>query len=182
MNQELMKDLVKAQLEIKAPEKDKVNPRFKTKYCSLDAIYVACRMPLAKNGITLSHSVENIDGKSVLVTSLNHVSGETISNKIPIFVEQQTSQGFASALTYSRRYAICSLLGLPTDEDDDGEQATKEERHRVTEDQAQQIIDLVGGDTEMIRRICRGYQVSDLRDLPLAEFPKIIKNLQARKQ
>lgn len=182
MNQELLKDLVKAQLEIRAPEKDKTNPRFKTKYCSLDAIYAACRMPLAKNGITLSHSVEYVDGKSVLVTSLNHVSGDSLSNKIPIFVEHETSQGFASALTYSRRYAICSLLGLPTDDDDDGELATKEEKPRLSGAQLQQIWDLIDGDEDLVKRILLTYQVKDLRDVPAGEFPTIINKLKIRKQ
>lgn len=179
MNQEILKDLVKAQLEIKAPEKDKVNPRFKTKYCSLDAIYSACREPLAKHGITLSHSVENIEGKAVLVTSLNHVSGESLSNKIPLFIEQQTSQGFASALTYSRRYAICSLLGLPTDDDDDGEMAVRDERG-ISEAQANEIMNYIQEDMNLMHRILKGYGVKTLREIPNTEFSKIIANLKAR--
>jgi hypothetical protein len=178
-NTELMKDLVKAQLEIKAPEKDKVNPRFKTKYCSLDAIYSSCRSALAKHGLTLSHSVELLDGKSVLVTTLNHISGESMSNKIPMFIENQTSQGFASALTYGRRYAICSLLGLPTEEDDDGEMATRDERG-LNESQAQEIMSFIKEDANLMQRILKGYDVKSLREIPNTEFSKIIANLRAR--
>lgn len=120
--------LVKAQLEIKAPFKDKTNPRFKTKYASIDSINEAIRIPLAKNDLTLSHTIEIIEGKHWLITTLFHVLGDFVSNKMPMFIEQQSSQGFASALTYARRYAIASLLALPTDEDDDAESAESEHK------------------------------------------------------
>jgi len=115
--------LVEAQLKIKAPKKDKINPRFKTGYCSLDSIYEAIRIPLAEHGFTIRHTVVKDGDAYWLETFLHHASGEQLSNRIPILVEQMTSQGFASALTYSRRYALCSLLGLPTDDDDDGNAA-----------------------------------------------------------
>lgn len=115
--------LVQAQLKIKAPKKDKINPRFKTSYCSLDSIYEAIRIPLAEHGFTIRHTIVAEGEKYWLETFLHHSSGETLSNRMPIFVEALTSQGFASALTYSRRYALCSLLGLPTDDDDDGNAA-----------------------------------------------------------
>lgn len=115
--------LVQAQLKIKAPKKDKINPRFKTGYCSLDSIYDAIRIPLAEHGFVIRHTVVREGEQHWLETFLHHSSGETLSNRMPILVEQMTSQGFASSLTYSRRYALCSLLGLPTDDDDDGEAA-----------------------------------------------------------
>lgn len=184
-NQELIKALVKTQLEIKPPEKDKVNPRFKTGYSSLDAIYAATRVPMAKNGLTLSHSVENVDGKPVLVTTVYHISGESICNKIPLFIEQQTSQGFASGLTYSRRYAVCSLLGLPTDDDDDGELATQEQSKPafvgLTSAQINEILDLLDGDDDLGKRILRGYGVTDFRQIPGSEHAKMVKNLKNRK-
>lgn len=115
--------LVQAQLKIKAPKKDKVNPRFKTSYCSLDSIYDAIRIPLAEHGFTIRHTVVK-DGEAYwLETFLHHSSGETLSNRMPMFVEQMTSQGFASASTYAKRYSLCALLGLPSDDDDDGEGA-----------------------------------------------------------
>ena len=124
-NNELIIALVKTQLEIQAPKKDKINPHFKSRYCSLDSIYEAVRIPLAKNGLSLSHSVEMVEGKHFLFTTLHHISGEEIETKMPMFIDKMTSQGFGSALTYVRKSAVCSLLGLPTEEDDDGNEATK---------------------------------------------------------
>src|SRR5437660_12541350 len=109
-NNELLVSLMKAQLEMKPPVKDKVNPRFKTKYASIDSIYEACRLPLAENGMALAHTIELVDGKMFLRTILTHISGGSMANLFPLFIGDQTSQGFASALTYARRYAIASLL------------------------------------------------------------------------
>ena len=122
----LVEALCKAQLEIKAPKKDKINPRFKNSYSSLDAIYEACRIPLARHGLTLSHTVG--EGGNWVETTLRHEGGESICNRIPVYIEHQTSQGFASAYTYARRYGTSSLLGLSSDEDDDGNAAVDEEK------------------------------------------------------
>lgn len=124
MTQELISALSKAHLKIKAPKKDGINAHFKNKYCTLDSIYEACRVPLAENGLSIIHTVEtSAAGSYFLSTTLYHSSGQCISNSIPIFLERATPQAFGSALTYARRYAITSLLTLPSDEDDDGNQA-----------------------------------------------------------
>lgn len=119
---ELLSALVKAQLEMPIPEKDKTNNNFKYKYASLDSIYKACREPLAKNGLILTHTIMRDEQNNLtLLTKLQHTSGQKIFNEFPIFLEKVTSQGMGSARTYACRYAIASLLALPSDEDDDGE-------------------------------------------------------------
>lgn len=182
-NQEIIKAIVKTQLEITPPVKDKINPRFKTAYSSLDAIYSSVRLPLAVNGLTLSHSVDLIDNKYFLMTILRHSSGQEIINKIPMFIENLTSQGFASALTYARRYAICSLLGLPSDEDDDGE-ATQESIEKpshgfISREQADEIMKLLDGNDSVLRAILKGYGVNNLISIPSKEFSPICLRLQS---
>lgn len=176
---ELTKALVKAQLEISAPIKDKINPRFKSGYSSLDAIYAAVRLPLAMNGLTLSHSVETVEGKVVLVTTIRHIGGESICNHLPMFIENQTSQGFASALTYSRRYATCSLLSLPSDEDDDGESA---ENPLLSSKQANEIMDAIGERKEILEKMLKGYGKQSIKEIPASEFDPIMKRIEAIKK
>ena len=171
---ELTKAIVKAQLEISAPVKDKINPRFKSGYSSLDAIYAAVRIPLANNGLTLSHSVEMIEGKQVLVTTISHISGTSIHNKIPLFIENQTSQGFASALTYARRYATCSFLSLPSDEDDDGEVA---ENPPLSNKQAGEILGVIGDDVEILKKMLKGYGKESIKEILASEYDPIMRRL-----
>lgn len=118
----LIQALVNAQLQIKAPKRDKKG-QFKNEYASLDAIYNSCREVLAKNGLILSHSIETCEAGYYLLTTVHHVSGETLSNKFPMATEKAGPQGIAAARTYACRYATCNLLALPSEEDDDGESA-----------------------------------------------------------
>ena len=57
-----------------------------------------------------------------LVTTLRHVSGEEISSVIKLFMceGRNITQEFGKAVTYQRRYAICSILGIVADMDMDG--------------------------------------------------------------
>lgn len=125
--QELLKALVKAQMEIQPPRKNGMNKFTKSRYALLDDIYESCRVPLANNGLVLTHTVSIDKERDVLVTTLLHESGEKMENSIPLFSmkSENASQGFAGGLTYARRYAICCLLALPADEDDDGNEPSK---------------------------------------------------------
>jgi hypothetical protein len=89
------------------------------KYASLDAVLDSVELALLNQGLILSHQlVENN-----LVTTLYHVSGEKLESIFTIG-EVSDPQKLGSKLTYFRRYAICGMLSICADEDDDG-QATK---------------------------------------------------------
>jgi hypothetical protein len=49
---------------------------------------------------------------------------------MPLMLDRDNSQGFGSALTYARRYALTAVLGLVADDDDDGAAASTSERTR----------------------------------------------------
>lgn len=189
---EIIKALVKTQMEIKPPVKDKIN-RFKTKYASIDAIYDACRIPLATNGLSLSHSVETTEGKHYLKTTLFHVSGEQINNVIPLFIDQLTSQGLGAALTYAKKNAVCCILGLPTEEDDDGNKASDEQsptksnqpKTFLNDQQIDEIEQFIEDDVGLLNRILVGYGkgavLDSLKEIPSENFNAIISALKKRK-
>jgi hypothetical protein len=51
-------------------------------------------------------------------------SGEYISANSTMHPTKSDPQSIGSAITYHRRYALCSILGLNVDEDDDGNKAS----------------------------------------------------------
>lgn len=122
--------LGKAQAEIKAVPKDSVNPHFRSKFASLDAITEAVKTVCAKHGLsviqgTVPATDEAGDLKSLVVeTMLLHSSGEWISNAVSIPMEKPTAQGAGSATTYGRRYGLAAFFTIVSDEDDDGNQAS----------------------------------------------------------
>jgi hypothetical protein len=89
-------------------------------YATFDAILDAIRQPLADNGIAFTQTLTERAGKYRLRTTLMHASGQWLASETPLFVQEQSSQAFGSALTYMKRYALCALVGVSADEDDDG--------------------------------------------------------------
>ena len=79
---------------------------------------------LAKHNLIQSQTFEpGPDGTTILVTALIHTSGETIVSRLPLITNQNKSAMFAlvGAITYFRRYALLSILGLSADVEADPE-------------------------------------------------------------
>lgn len=117
--------LAAAQAEMRSITKDRINPHFRNRYATLDAILDAVRPTLAKHGLSLVQGASESAQGFHVETYLLHKSGEFIANVVAVPVAKQDAQGVGSALTYGRRYGVSALLALSTDEDDDGEQAVK---------------------------------------------------------
>lgn len=118
---ELAKALAKFQAEVPAIGKDSENPFFHSKYASLENIIEKIRKPLADNGLSFSQFP---NGENLLVTTIMHVSGEFMSANAKMTPKDTSPQSQGSAITYMRRYALSAMLGLATEEDDDGNQAS----------------------------------------------------------
>jgi hypothetical protein len=116
--------LAKALPELESAKKNKANPAFKSKYADLAAMIEAIE-PIAKHGLWFRQvTIEHADGACV-ETFYIHDSGEQLSAGITFTpASKRDAQGFGSALTYCRRYALQTAFGLAT-EDDDGNAATK---------------------------------------------------------
>lgn len=121
---ELAAALAKAQGAMKGAVKDAANPFFKSKYADLSSVVDAIREPFAKNGLAYIQLGEATEQDEVRVeTVLTHESGEWISSVLTLPVAKNDAQGFGSALTYARRYALSAMAGVAP-EDDDGNAAT----------------------------------------------------------
>jgi hypothetical protein len=74
---------------------------------------------LAKHGIIQSQTFEPTTegGLPILVTTLMHESGESIQSRLPLIANQNKNAMFAlgGSITYFRRYALLSILGLSAD-------------------------------------------------------------------
>ena len=117
--------LLKAQRDIGHVLKAADNPYYKSHYADLTAVIDSVKDPLNKNGIAFLQAVDSDnEGKPVIDTILLHESGQYLSTITPVFCKKPDDpQAFGSGVTYSKRYALQAILGLPT-EDDDAEKAT----------------------------------------------------------
>ena len=118
--------LVKAQGELNAVSKDGNNPHFRSKYATLQNIVESTRDTLRKHGLAVVQTFSDTDGTYIsLNTTLLHESGEYISGVFSMRPSKVDPQGLGSATTYARRYALSAILGIVTDDDDDGNAASQ---------------------------------------------------------
>lgn len=119
-------------------EKDQENPFFKSKYVTLDQVLNKVVPVLNKNGIILSQSVSFTENTlPTLITQLIHESGDKLSSEMLLQVKTPDPQAQGSAITYARRYALVSMLGLSVGEDDDGNAAAAFNERQQEQDRMQ---------------------------------------------
>jgi len=126
MKQEtLHQALAKAQSEFPSIKKTENNPYFKSKYASLSNVLEAVTSILHKNGLYFSQSPTSEGDRVGVKTRIIHAdSGEMLEESFVLPLAKADPQGAGSAITYARRYALVSMLGLNMDEDDDGNLAS----------------------------------------------------------
>jgi hypothetical protein len=118
---ELAKALNGFQADMGTVPKTSVNPFYKSKYADLESFITAAKPHLKTHGLSFSQ-FPTMEG---LITILMHESGEYISSEAKIVMKDQTAQGQGSAITYMRRYALSAVLGIATEDDDDGNHASQ---------------------------------------------------------
>lgn len=112
--------LVKAQRAFGPALKTSTNPHFRSRYADLSACVEAVIDALNDNGIFLLQKNYDCDNGIMCETVFVHESGEMLECGIVHFpAAKQDPQGYASALTYARRYSLMSACGIAP-EDDDG--------------------------------------------------------------
>lgn len=116
--------LSKAQAILEAAKKDANNPFFKSKYADLSSVWAAVRGPLTANELSILQEPSTDSGKIIVTTTLMHSSGEYVRSSLSMPVVKQDPQGYGSAVTYARRYALQSVMGIAP-EDDDGNAASQ---------------------------------------------------------
>ena len=118
----IAKALVLFHAKVAKITKDANNPFFKSKYASLSNILEAINQPLQESGLTFSQFPTN--GNSLTTIIIHAESGEYMQDSYEMRPVKDDPQGKGSAITYQRRYALASVLGLNIDEDDDANLAS----------------------------------------------------------
>jgi hypothetical protein len=119
---ELSKALCKFQAEVKNPANSAVNPFYKSKYAPLNEILNDVRPILSKHGLVPVQSLGSADGEYITITTLLlHESGEWLEgDPLTLRADKATPQGAGICSTYGRRYALSAILGISSEDDDDG--------------------------------------------------------------
>lgn len=119
----ISKALIGAWDKMKTAKKQNDNPFFKSKYADFGSVVDACKSALLENDLVVTQPTTIINGQTALVTTLLHSSGQWVRGLYPVNPIKNDPQAIGSAITYARRYALASIVGLVAEEDDDGEMA-----------------------------------------------------------
>lgn len=177
----VLTSFIKAKASFGSIKKDRVNPFHKSKYATLDSINTAVDGPLLAEGFAIVSNIEEVNGKSELVSRLLHTSGYFN----PVWMESRITlpntpdfQKLGSALTYARRYNKCALLDVIADEDDDGNAST-----RITDPQVKRLIALAskhGWSNEEVSKVIQDHGVKKAADLSLSAYGLVCDILESR--
>lgn len=117
-------------------------------YADLPSVLNVVVDALNSNGIVVVQSPEKTDkAAACIVTRLIHAeSGEEITSTIEVPFEadnkqkMSVAQAYGSAITYAKRYALVSMLGVAT-EDDDGATAGRKKAEAAPIPQRKELTD-----------------------------------------
>lgn len=113
--------LAKAQGEMPVIPKDSNagTGSYKYSYASLATIKKISTPVLAKHALAVSQHLVSKDDDVYIETKLIHSSGQWLRSFVRADPDKEGIHGLGSAITYMKRYAYCSLVGIVADEDDD---------------------------------------------------------------
>ena len=171
-----------AQKLIGGASKTATNPHFKSKYADLGECFKACSDILNDHGIDIS---QPIFGDKV-VTILTHISGEVRQDGgVPLLGYQNAKnpmQALGSAITYARRYGLCSMVGI-TPEDDDGNQlvADNPNQKTISAEQLKILEDLADECGADMEAFCKYFKIENLQSMPADLFDKADAALERKR-
>lgn len=194
---ELATALSKAQATVEGASKDATNPHFKSKYSDLSACWTACRKALSDNGLAVIQ-IPRTDGAMVTVrTILTHSSGQFIEGELSVQNQNQKNmaQGIGSCITYLRRYALCSFIGISPEEDDAESAATQsrpayqqqqQQKKGPSDAQLRRLFTLVGASTwtpDELRAVMKEkFNTESSRDLNQDQYNQLCNALETNKK
>jgi hypothetical protein len=109
--------------EVRKTERGQAGNR-ETRYADLANISSQLLPLLGELGLSFSARPTMSNGQFVLAYELLHMSGENRTGEYPITGNGPQAHG--SAITYARRYTLCSVTGLAPEDDDDAATAEAE--------------------------------------------------------
>lgn len=179
----LAASLCKAQAEMGGAVKDSKNPFFKSDYADLTSVIKAIKEPFANHGLSYTQFPTNDDGRIGVSTLLMHESGEYLEHSYTLPTTKADPQAAGSAITYARRYALQSIAGIPT-ADDDAESAmirnNQSKNAVVSGDQAKEIKVLIEEHGVDVKVFLKHFKATSVDEMLAVHYSKAVAALNAK--
>ncbi len=191
---EIATALSKFQGKVSNPVNTAVNPFFKSKYAPLNDILNLVRPLLSEEGLSIIQAPSG-DGENIIITTtLLHESGEWIEfPELILKADKATAQGAGSAITYGRRYALSAILGISSEDDDDGNNAEPTGKYEVnvpaskgvSEAQIKRLYAITNSkkiDASTVKEQVQKRFNKDVKDLSKSEYDIVCKGYESMKE
>ena len=179
----LAASLCKAQAEMGGAVKDSKNPFFKSDYADLTSVIKAIKEPFANHGLSYTQFPTNDDGRIGVSTLLMHESGEYLEHSYTLPTTKADPQAAGSAITYARRYALQSIAGIPT-ADDDAESAmirnNQSKNAVLSGDQAKEIKGLIEEHGVDVKVFLKHFKATSVDEMLAVHYSKAVAALNAK--
>lgn len=175
--------LSKVQAQLRPAKENSKNPFFKSSYADLGSVWDSVRNLLADNELAIIQMPTDVGG---VTTILSHSSGEFISSTMYI-PSKEDAHGVGSAISYARRYALASFVGVVTG-DDDGNGAVKgtptttskksTSKPKLTDSQYKGMMKAIeDGKGSVVEQKMAGYTMTKTQEDKLSKVLKLSKTL-----
>ena len=174
--------LSKVQSQLRPAKENSKNPFFKSSYADLGAVWDSVRKLLADNELAIIQMPTDVGG---VTTILSHSSGEYLASTCYIPAKED-AHGVGSAISYARRYALASFVGVITGDDDDGNMSVKGKypkanstsKPKLTESQYKGMMKAIeDGKGSVVQQKMNGYSLTKNKSENLNKVIKLCNNL-----
>ena len=163
----------------------------KYKYADLTSVIDAIKPALINHGLLFTQRPQPSENGVTVTTMLHHACGEWLElGTLFVPANKNDAQGFGSALTYARRYALVTAFGVPV-EDDDGNAASKGGQSQVgavsspapsemPDAEWAKLANLIKATSSKIGDMTKHYGVANLRHLNIDQYAEAIGHLNTK--
>jgi hypothetical protein len=176
--------LSKVQAQLRPAKENSKNPFFKSNYADLGAVWDSVRSLLAENELAIVQMPTDVGG---VTTIMSHSSGEYLQSTCYIPCKED-AHGVGSAISYARRYALASFVGVVTG-DDDGNSAVDKaparkqssapaSKPKLTSDKYKNMLKAIeDGKGDVVKQKMNGYELTKTQSDNLNKVLKLAQTL-----
>ena len=164
----IAKKIIKVQSELPKIEKNQSIPygRKQFKYADLEAVMSVVKPVLVKNGLMLTQ----IANKGLMCTQIHDVDSDDVLHSEIEIPNCTNPQDLGKWITYIKRYALCSMLGIVAEDDDDGQVHSKAKPRVLTDERFQKAVKAIKDGSYTVEQLEAQYNLTDKQIETLMEI------------
>lgn len=112
----------------KGVEVDGAKAKWESRFTTFEALWAACKDPLAVNGVSVTQGGEFVPGAGERLVTRLSCEGEWIESSFPIKTSRDGAQGFGGGISFAKRWGLAAMVGIVSTDDADERTGYQNER------------------------------------------------------